>query len=292
VRDRANLVVRPRSEAISVRSSTAGGVEVVMTAGERLEGSHVVLCSGAIDTAAILLRSGLGGPLAGRGLQDHPAAVVDLGLRTASAGGLVTGVTSEHDGVQVLAMNHVGTDGPHAALVVSLLDPVGTGHVELLHNDGPGGDSGDDRAADDRDADDRAADEDDVVVVHPGVSHPHDASRLAAAVRRVGSLVATEPFQAIVADVGSAPFDASDAEVVEWLRRQPLIVRHASSTCATGAVVDERGRVLRDGSPASVDEHIRVCDASSFPSVPHGNPHLPVTMAAERLVAMWRTAVR
>jgi len=55
---------------------------------------------------------------------------------------------------------------------------------------------------------------------------------------------------------------------------------HASGTCAMGRVVDRTGAVIGY-------ESLYVCDASVFPSIPDVNTHLPTTMLAERLVAMW-----
>lgn len=259
---RANLRIMPQHEARTVRSDPSAGVEVEFVGGARVDGSHVVLCAGAIDTAALVLRSGLGGPAVGSRLEDHPTAVVDLALRDRADGGLVSGAMVEEGDIQVLAMNHVGDGERGAALLVTLMNPAGSGRVELQ--------------------------DDDVVVTHPGVSHPDDRRRLADGVRWAEALLHTPPFAAIVEGTASLlprePDDLSD-----WLTRQPIVSRHASSTCAMGEVVDENGRLFRDGTALSADDRIRLCDASVFPSVPHTNPHLPVTMLAERLTAMWRT---
>ena len=47
-----------------------------------------------------------------------------------------------------------------------------------------------------------------------------------------------------------------------------------------GRVVDRVGAVIGY-------ESLFVCDASVFPSIPDVNTHLPTTMLAERLVAVW-----
>jgi choline dehydrogenase-like flavoprotein len=77
----ARFVVGARVERILVAGGRAAGVEAVVTAAA---GSHrlvvrapvVVVAAGGIESPALLLRSGIGGPAVGRHLSVHPAWMV------------------------------------------------------------------------------------------------------------------------------------------------------------------------------------------------------------------------
>ncbi len=83
VADGAELIARCRAERVLVENGRAVGVEAAVrdgvadqdgSAGHRvtIRAPLVVLAGGSIGTPALLLRSGLGGPEAGRGLHVHP----------------------------------------------------------------------------------------------------------------------------------------------------------------------------------------------------------------------------
>lgn len=273
VLDRTNLEVAPGREVTRV-APTGTGVRVELTDGTVERADRVVLSAGAIGSPAILLRSGLGGPDVGRHLADHPGVTLTLRMSAGSvSGGLVIGTVLERAGVQVLPMNHLGPTAPgHAALVVGLLDPRGTGCV-------------------------RIADDGDVCVDRAGIADHLDLVRLAAAVDEVRTMIGRPPFAAIVDeaycdDRGTVlPEDVRVEDVAGWLSRQPAAHRHATSTCAIGRVVDGDGRVIAaDPHDRVADGRLYVCDASVFPTIPHANVHLPTTMLAERLTARWSMA--
>ena len=74
------------------------------------------------------------------------------------------------------------------------------------------------------------------------------------------------------------------ANLDEYIRDHVESAYHPCGTCKMGtsrdnAVVDPEGRVL------GVD-HLRVVDASIFPSIPNGNLNAPVIMVAERIADM------
>src|SRR5215469_10908776 len=78
----ARFVVGCHAERIVVQDGRAAGVEATVT---HVDGSTtaltvtaptVVVACGAIESPALLLRSGIGGPAAGRHLRLHPAAAV------------------------------------------------------------------------------------------------------------------------------------------------------------------------------------------------------------------------
>ena len=182
----------------------------------------------------------------------------------AGRGGLLASALFERGAVHVLPINHT-TDGVHAALAVALMRPEGrAGRVEL----DPENQRGEPRIDLDLFADER------------------DLVELRSGVRLLLDLLGRDPFREIVAaayidDFGTTT-DAltDDASIDRWLRTAPGVYTHAASTCAIGTVLDERGAVRGyDG--------LYVCDASAFPSVPATNPHLPVTMLAERLASRW-----
>jgi choline dehydrogenase-like flavoprotein len=78
----ARFVVGARADRVLHEGGRARGVEATVThsdgASTRLvvEAPTVVVAAGAIESPALLLRSGIGGPAAGRHLRLHPAAVV------------------------------------------------------------------------------------------------------------------------------------------------------------------------------------------------------------------------
>jgi choline dehydrogenase-like flavoprotein len=78
----ARVVVGARAERILVHDGRTAGVEATVTHGDgsttavRVHADTVVVACGAIESPALLLRSGIGGPAAGKHLRVHPAAVV------------------------------------------------------------------------------------------------------------------------------------------------------------------------------------------------------------------------
>jgi choline dehydrogenase-like flavoprotein len=78
----ARFVVGCRAERINIQDGRAAGVEATVT---HTDGStttlsvtapRVVVACGAIESPALLLRSGIGGPAVGKHLRVHPASVV------------------------------------------------------------------------------------------------------------------------------------------------------------------------------------------------------------------------
>ena len=71
----------------------------------------------------------------------------------------------------------------------------------------------------------------------------------------------------------------AEADLVDFIRRNTQTLYHPTSTCAIGAVVDERLRVHGiDG--------LRVADASVMPTVIRGNTNAPTIMIGEKAAAM------
>jgi choline dehydrogenase-like flavoprotein len=74
----AQFVVGCRAERVIRRDGRAAGVEAVCADGTRVtvRCPRVVVAAGALESPALLLRSGLGGPAVGQGLRIHPVAAM------------------------------------------------------------------------------------------------------------------------------------------------------------------------------------------------------------------------
>ena len=78
----ADIVVRCRAERLLVENGRAAGVEAVYTddSGEQrsvtVRAPRVVVAAGALESPALLLRSGIGGPAVGQYLRLHPCTAV------------------------------------------------------------------------------------------------------------------------------------------------------------------------------------------------------------------------
>jgi choline dehydrogenase len=96
--------------------------------------------------------------------------------------------------------------------------------------------------------------------------------------RRILNQPAMEPYDG--GEISPGIGVASDAEVLDWVRRDAETALHPSCTAKMG--VGEDAAL----DPASMRVHglngIRVVDASAFPYIPNGNTYAPVMMLAEK----------
>ena len=272
VLDRENLTVRPNTAVDTVVVDANGRATGVRLAdGTSLDADRVVLCAGAIHSPTILLRSGIEAPRLGTGLQDHPAVVFTLQLKPdvpqdqralAIAAMLETEVHTDgnSDMIQLLPLNTVGTDEEVAglgAVMVALMTPTSAAGSINVDADGK------------------------PVIDFRLLAEDRDVRALAAGVTIALELFATSAFTDIVDeiyidDIGTTAASLDTTEAIEsWLRSAGGDYVHATSTCAMGAVVDDSFAVVGH-------EHLYVCDASVFPTIPDVNTHLPTTMLAER----------
>ncbi|GAA1942698.1 GMC family oxidoreductase [Nocardioides hwasunensis] len=283
--DRPNLTLRADTgvDRLLVEDDVVTGV--VLTDGSSLHADQVVLCAGAIETPAILLRSGLTHPGIGTGLQDHPAASILLRLKpeartvdmSAPCINAVLRVSSTHapGDIHVLPMHGAlaaTTPEHHAVLMAAVMTVTSTGVVRLDPDD-PSGPP---------------------VVEERMLATDRDRDVMRQAVATVRDLLATTAFQDLVEeafiDGTGTPVSALDDEQVyqTWLDQALGDYFHVVGTARMGraddpaAVVDQAGRVhgLRG---------VRVIDCSIIPFVPAANTHLPVVMVAERLSATLAT---
>jgi choline dehydrogenase len=307
-RARPNLVVRGLSEAHRVvfEGRRAVGVEVLHGGRlTRVPAGRITLCSGAINTPALLMRSGIGDaeecrrlgaapvahlPGVGRHLMDHPALVLwllpqepegcgsappvhQLMARACSGGD----ARAEPDlslfmlgGFDTSRMPRLaamlGAPRVHG-ISVMLARPASSGRVALRSG--------------------RAAEAPDIDL---GLgSAEGDVERLMAGMRLAWRLAGSAPLASFVRSVflWHEATIASDSLLRHAVRRLMTGTWHAAGTARMGAahdalaVVDERCRVHGV-------EGLRVVDASVMPVLPGTPTHLCCVMLAERASAWMR----
>lgn len=268
---RPNLEVRTGVEVarVLVRDGRATGVQLV--GGALVHAEVVVLCAGAIASAAVLLRSGvgpaeqlraLGLPVhtdlpVGIGFSDHPdVAVADVHAeeRGRVPGAPALEVTLNTPTVELRPYT-AGFDqlvpgsgaGPRPCLGVALVAPDSRGTLRL-------------RSTDPAVAPDLA---------HHYLATSRDRDLLADGVRLAHDLLDQRP----------------PPDVDSWVRQNLGTSQHLVGTCALGAVVDPAFRVY------GVDG-LRVVDASVVPVVPSRGPHATVVALAEHAATRMGRSVR
>jgi choline dehydrogenase-like flavoprotein len=270
-RRRVNLDVVTDVIVDSVVFDGRRAVGVRLADGRMVESDHVVLSAGAIHSPAMLLRSDIDTPGVGDGLQDHPSVPFTLVLQDPVVDprdALVTAAIVDRDGVQMLPLNHLGTDpGVRGlgVLMAAIMRPHGcAGTVRLATRDPLV----------------------DPIVRFNLLDDQRDLEALVSVARTTLSVLGEPAFRTILAGVviddhgTSADAVRTDDALRSWVLAAGGGYVHASSTCAMGRVVDDDGAVFGY-------EHLYVCDASIFPSIPDANTNLPTMMLAERLVARW-----
>ena len=300
-RPRPNLAVC--GDALVDRVLLAGGRATgvrVLLGGEAREirtnrGGEVILCAGAVHSPAVLQRSGVGPPgllsslgiepaaglPVGRGLQEHPAVWLMLGLREHAR---ARSPDARHTNCCVRYGSGVAGAVPNDMLLLSMnLSGYGGGGFEagllelcVFESDSRG----------------RAAVASSDPSVQPRIdfrmlSDPGDLARLRDGARRLMELARSAPIREIASEVrlGPEPLDIdpgmADDDLDAWLMRSCLDAQHASGSCRMGlpdrpeTVVDPQCRVLGV-------EGLRVVDASIMPQIPRANTHLPTVVLAER----------
>ena len=263
---RPNLTVRTGAEVarVLVRDGRATGVELV--GGARVHAEQVVLCAGAIGSAAVLLRSGVGpsDDLAALGLDvhadlpvghsfsDHPdVAVARVHARSSARipGSPALEVTLNTPTVELRSYT-AGFDqlvpgsgaGPEPCIGVALTAPDSRGTLRL-------------RTTDVGDAPE---------IAHHYLATARDRGLLAEGVRLAHTLLDQRP----------------PSDVIGWVQNNLATSQHLVGTCALGAVVDADFRVR------GVDG-LRVVDASVIPVVPSRGPHATVVALAEHAASRW-----
>jgi len=115
----ARFLVGARAERILTEDGRASGVQATVvhedgtTTSVQINAPTVVAACGAIETPALLLRSGIGGPAVGKHLRLHPASVV-LGVYEQAIDGWIGQIQS------ALSDEFVGCDGDYGFLVEAI----------------------------------------------------------------------------------------------------------------------------------------------------------------------------
>jgi choline dehydrogenase len=286
----------------SLRICGQAPVERLLIAGDRVRGvvvrrgrerpeveaGRVIVCAGAYDSPALLLRSGIGPagdlralgipvvadlPGVGANLHDHPAFELPFGgtpeLRETCRAYAATGAFAPVEGViaklrsdqcapqgfdlHVYPVGGVVPGGMEFWIPVACMTPRSRGSVRLRSAEGD---------------------------VPPLLDHAYlsDADGHDHAVLRSGVEIARElarrgPFAELLGDelaptAGLPAGEAVDATVAHYY--------HPAGTCAMGSVVDSRLRVHGV-------EGLHIADCSVFPTVPRANTCMPAVLVAHRL---------
>ena len=262
---RTNLMVVTGSPVVSLalegwrvaRAMTADGIEY--------EAARFAVCAGAIQTPALLLRSGLDTPGIGEGLQDHPACAITVELGAGSdVEAPAISVFVDRGNRLVVPLNNLPRAPGYGALLGGVMAVSSVGRVSVPDPDGA------------------------PLVELRQLSTSADVNALTDAVTDMLELLDTEPLQAVVRrafldDHGTPVASIADDRdrIRDWAVAHVSGFHHLSSTCREGVVTDPLGRVLGY-------ENLFICDASLFPKAPPRSPYLPIVQMAERLSAVWR----
>ncbi len=282
VRSRENLTVRPDSPVDKLIIDSGRILGVVLADGTEMHADEVVLCAGAFETPAILLRSGLRHPGIGKNLQDHPAASVyfslrpeyrEINLQQPCISSVLRLSSSLGEGdIHLLPVHGTLLETVpynHGLVMAGLMKVTSVGEVTLDPNAplGP------------------------PVINERMLSTDEDRQAMKEALVALARVLNTDSFRRIVEDVfideRGTPLSAleDDAYFETWLSAYVGDYFHACGTARMGtaddlmAVVDQTGRVLGF-------ENLRIADASVMPEVPSANTHLPTAMIAERISSM------
>ncbi|MFN0095817.1 MAG: GMC family oxidoreductase [Dehalococcoidia bacterium] len=271
-RGRLNLTIRSGVlvNRIVFDGKRATGVEVI-SGGEtqRVTGRRITVSAGALQSPAILLRSGVQA-LAKDGVEHDPSVVTEIGLRYTATGSdqfndMQVACSTVFDPDQVRGLSELPRAVRSFGVGAVIQRTKGRGRLTLRSTDPA---------------------EQPQLDMHY-LSHPDDVQRMKEGLRlswklmhgpelspHIGQLIA--PTQEVIDD---------DAKLEEYLRATASTHWHVCGTCRMGqpgdpaAVVDQRGRVLGL-------ESLRIADASVMPDIVSCNTNLTSIMIGER-VAEW-----
>ncbi|MGW0576986.1 GMC family oxidoreductase [Streptomyces sp. NPDC002920] len=286
VRARPNLTVRTGVRASRILLAGTRATGILTDHGERIHAASVIVCAGAVESPALLLRSGIGpaGALralgiepvldlagVGKRLADHLGSVIPYQLDDPGVGSggpaqtvwLAGGGHGAPPDTHVFPVLLPGADGaavPGAfGLLVFSMRPEKTGSI-TLRPDRPDG---------------RPV----ISVPRPG-KRERDAHGQALAVLREWELspaARSAGLRRIAPRADTLDQDADDL----WLAH-PASYAHLASSCAMGPQRDPLAVVDATCAVHGIDG-LRVVDASVMPRIPAGNTYLTCVMIAERV---------
>jgi len=283
-RPRANLTIVPETLVDRVVLDGVRAVGVIDAQGRIFDAETVVLSAGAYFSAAILLRSGVGprdelsrlgvdvvsDVPTGRQLLDHCGTSVTWTMTPTLASALESweaegGFLGPHALLKAASAScapgswdlHVLSwltrserGEPEPGCLVFHMKPYTEGSVSLRSRD---------PAANPR-------------VERGFLPRPGDAAPIVEGIELARSLASAAPLR----DLIGGESEPGDVDLEEYVRATVGDYFHPAGTCAIGAVVDERCRVL------GVDGLV-VCDASVMPTIPRANTNLTTAAIAERV---------
>jgi choline dehydrogenase-like flavoprotein len=278
-------VLIENGRAIGVRAKTPGGWT-------DFEAGEVLLCAGALQSPAILMRSGIGPadhlrefeiPVVsdlpvGSGLNDHPGIELSLVLNqppeTVSDKHAVSCLVRLSSAEAGVTRNDVvfgsfnifdpGDGGPaQGAIVVTLFRSYSRGTIRLRSRDpllGP-------------------------VIDFNMLSDESDMTRMRQGARRLFELAAQPAVKSIAADLsveGTRSMQDLPRGIEQWLLEKCGSSGHPCGSARMGSP-DDRDAVLDPDCRVLGIDGLRVVDASSMPFSPSANNHLSCVMLAEHL---------
>ncbi len=305
-RGRANLAIQPDAlvDRVLLDGRRATGVRVKLPGQgwTEIAAGTVVLCAGAVQSPAILMRSGIGRPEklqaigvavahdlpeVGENFLEHPIVRFNTALkpeyrpRDPDCRHTNVNVTysSGHGGrrdMMMIAFNHrgFGPGGPEPGGVsVGLFEAESRGEMRL----------------------DSAAPEADPFVDCNMLSAARDRLRLRDGVRRLARIAARAPVQRIAERVwfGNSPLSVAetaalpDDELDAIMLAEAADGQHAAGSCRMTAFEEKRGVVNPDGTVKGIDG-LRVADASIMPYDCRANTHFTTMMIGEHIAARMR----
>lgn len=291
--DNLEILTGAQAVRLVINDGTVDGVEYLQDGEHReLSADQVFLCAGALDSPALLLRSGVGPaaelsalgietvldlPGVGKNLHDHFLAPVIFATSKREVTPPTAGQTpaqthlfwrSQPD-LEVpdtqpinfsVPMYQDGLTGPDTgfSLMAGLIGTKSRGSVQLS---GP-----------------RL--EDELLIDPAALADPADLQALVASVRQCRSIGRAS---ALADEWGATEIhpgpEVSDQDLAQYVRRNVVTYHHQVGTCKMGsdelAVVDSRLRVHGIAG-------LRVADASIMPQVTSGNTNAPVMLIAEK----------
>jgi choline dehydrogenase len=300
-RARPNLTVRGHAEVDRVVIEGGRAVGVDLVGGETITADEVVLCAGAIQTPAILMRSGIGSaadlrslglsvvvdlPGVGENLRDHPMINLILKLRDgAPLGGdyplacYLRCAAGDDDGPNntILAAWNLPGAEPHqlASMWAKAAVSHSRGTVRL-----------------------RSTDPTEYPIVEfRMLSDTRDMGRLREAAKLMLELLHQPGLRDLVHSAHRPPRPTeplgdplhslgTDSEIDSWLSHACATIFHPAGTCTMGSVESDHAVVTPDCRVIGVNS-LRVVDASIMPALPRANPNLTCIMLAEHAAAHW-----
>lgn len=280
----ATVLADCRVRRILRRGGRAVGLDVERTRPDgtrqrvRVEADHVVVCAGAIQTPALLQRSGIRG-VVGTGLKIHPTIKVaarfsepvehdDVPMHrvTEFAPYLTIGGSTSRRGHLALALAETGLDASealadweHVAVYYAAIRSEGQGRITAL----PGATA---------------------PLVTYGLTDS-DLSRLARGLVHVGDVLLAAGAYELHPSIAGGPVVRDRAGLVQWWnavtrRRANLMTIHMTSTVRMGEDAERTGTDSYGRVHGHVNLHVN--DASLLPDAPGVNPQGAVMAVAAR----------